>query len=282
MKNQINAIFKPFLLLLAVALAPLAQAQSTDVAGLRYWVDSEKREVIFVHPAVLAIHWADLRVDDEFWAMVTVDLSFKAPPGIDESLSRLRSKYPDYKLVRALIDGSPALRLQVPSIGINREVSTLPSIDGPYYQENLMIKRADAEKARKAFGKDFLHLSGSIEPRVATSQVLEQKTLGPDVCNSLLPEGTSVLGLVRNMGQLKQTLLANLKYPETRQALMTSMLSECIETPDLSNIRGFTDLFEFKPIRNPHPGKISGEAKKVVRQEASVPIEYVVVQEAQP
>ena len=263
---------KLFISLLTLLVSLSASAQP------KYWVDQSNKIVAIVANPTLNVGVVKLEVDDNYYGRLDFSLNYVSAD-MGNQFQTIMKGFPDYRSQRVVVERQGLYRLQIPILGLSRDVDPKPGSEGPYIEEAIYLTKAQYKAAQTelAAGRPLVQIAGRLAGTVPMTKVIEHKEIDNAICGQIIGNDPSVSSVIWMSNSVVSNAFYNMdiQYDSTRLALVQDIKQNCFELAQPAQVASFSDLMKVQLKVKVLERPLIGETSKRVydRQEFSLSYE---------
>lgn len=263
-----------------IFFAPIALLALTPAwaEAAQAWL--HEKTVHFAPEARLTVSIQEVAADEKNWDWLQFSLSYDYEDMKAEA-ARLKREHPGYEVNKTPLRPRGNYRLRIPSLDLEIETSTMPGLEGPYFNADVFVSREQSPKVRAALREleSFVELKGELTATVPVEKVVERAELPTTICEELLRNGSSLYDLVTAYPAVENQIEQTNGSKEIRASLRRQILRSCVSLPVGIRIRTFTELLNLS-VKSARPaGSFTAEVRRTEREAKAIPLEFRTVLE---
>jgi hypothetical protein len=210
-------------------------------------VDSDLKLVNWTPTNTLEVNTTVVNQDVNNYAILSYSWNVRYED-VDAETAKIKSSYPSYSLERNDLESIENLRFIIADAGFELVLTALPSQNGFYTENNVIITQSQYQaitKAKNSNPTGYVSLSGRAHTHMKVVDLLETKMLTPQICQSLY--GTGTLGEVMSREvNYSQQLQSNCKNPQTARLFISAIQNSCFAPAQSQTVTSMQDLLNVK------------------------------------
>ena len=228
-------------------LGLLLPAGASFAAPLTWKIESEKT-IYWAPEAVVELAYTSPQADNEYWDRIDISVRYDVA-GFAPTVERIKEENPGYQIGRVPLLRASNYLLEIPSLEISEELTTVQSGEGPATDYTMFVSRKDSAKARAAVKQlgSFLRISGQIAASAPKEVLQERASLPASICTSL-GEKADLHALILAYPELEAKVQAAAQLESNRRSLRNQLLSGCIALEEPRRIDDWKDALSM-PLR---------------------------------
>jgi hypothetical protein len=267
--------------LFSFVLALVSLVSVSAKADAKFWVDDTEKIVALVANPTLNIGVVKLEVDDNYYGRLDFSLNY-VYSDMNQQAQNILKNYSGYRAQRVVVERLGLYRLQIPILGLSRNVDPKPGADGPYVEDAIYLTKAQYKDVQNelAAGRPLVQIAGTMVGTVPITKPVEHVEIGNSICGSLLGDQATVSSTIARFGQVMTDALSQLdfRYDSTKQALVNDIKANCFQLASAPRVNSFADLLNL-PLRVKQIGRpLYGETSKKVYERQEIPLTYEINQ----
>lgn len=230
-------------------LGLLLPAGASFAAPLTWKIESEKT-IYWAPEAVVEVAYTSPQADDEYWDRIDISVRYDVS-GFAPIVERIKEQNPGYQIGRVALNRTGNYLLEIPSLGISEELTTVQSGEGPATDHTIFVRRKDSKKARAAAARidNFLRVTGKVAVNAPTEVLQERASLPASTCQAFGSGRADLHSLILAYPAIDAKVQSVAREESNRASLRAQLLSGCISLDEPRRIDDWKDALAL-PLRS--------------------------------